>query len=116
MPPGLRFHDPKDVRRPAAQILRVPFGEVARTGRPGGADIGVEGHGLLIQAHHRLLGIVGLLVERQHVFPPGYVPPPESPPPPLFFPATASGRGFGAGSGWSRGLPAAPSSAAPPVP
>ena len=105
VPTGLRFDDAKYVRRAAPFILVVLFGWFPRLRRDWRSHVRMQRDRFLIQAEDGLGGIVGLLVDGQHVFhlldirlvQLGYAP--------HFFPATASTRGFAARSGLSLGPP-----------
>ena len=103
VPAALRLHDAKYVRRAAPLILVVLFGQLSWLGRYRRSHVSVQRDRFLIQANNGLGGIIGLLVDGQHVFhlldvrlvQLGYAP--------HFFPATASTRGSVAKSGLSLG-------------
>src|SRR2546428_293730 len=62
VPSALRFHDAKQVGRPAALVFIVPFGDVARAGGPTGTYLCMQRDGFLVQTDHWCLGVVRLLV------------------------------------------------------
>ena len=49
VPTGLGFHHSEDIGGAAAFVFVVPFGDVARLGRPKRAYIGMQHHGLFVQ-------------------------------------------------------------------
>jgi len=95
----LGFHDTKDVRCAAPPVFVVPFGRPARLGRDRGAQFAMQRHRFLVQAYDRFTGIIGLLVQSQHVLHLADVLLVQLRHAPHFFPATASSRGFPVGRG-----------------
>src|SRR6516164_9707427 len=73
----------------AAFVFVISSGFPSRLDRRARTHIGVQRDRLLIQADHRLLGIIGLLVRLQHVLHLGDVVVIEIGHYPHFFPATA---------------------------
>ena len=111
MPAGLRLHDAKYVRRAAPFVLVVLLGWFPRLRRDRRSHVRMQRDRFLIQAEDRLGGIVGLLVDGQHVFHLPDVRLVQLGDAPHFFPATASTRGFVAKSELSLGPPWEPVSA-----
>lgn len=105
VPACLRLHNAKYVRRAAAFILVVLLGYLTRLGRDRRSHVGMQRDRLLIQAEYGLGGIVGLFVDRQHVFHLLDVRLVQLGDAPHFFPATASTRGLAAKFGLSLGPP-----------
>ena len=103
VPAALRLDDAEYVRRAAPLILVVLFGRLSWFGCYRRSHVSVQRDRFLIQANHGLGGIIGFLVDGQHVFhlldvrliQLGYAP--------HFFPATASTRGTATKSGLSLG-------------
>src|SRR5229473_7714063 len=60
VPARLRLYGAENISCAAALVFAIPPRFAPRLGRRGRADIGVQRDWLLIQAHDRLLGIVGL--------------------------------------------------------
>ena len=89
MPARLRLYGAENIGRAAALIFVIPPRFPSRLGRRGGADVGVQRDWLLVQAHHRLLGIVRPFIRLQNVFHLGDVVFIEFGHAPHFFPATA---------------------------
>lgn len=110
MPTGFRLHDAKYIRRAAPFVLVVLFGWFPRFRRDRRAHVRMQRDRLLIQAEDGLGGVVGLLVDGQHVFHLLDVRLVQLGDTPHFFPATALTRGFGAKSGLSLGPPWEPTS------
>ena len=79
----------EDIGRAAALILVITPSFTPRHGRRGRADVGVQGDWFLIQAHDRLLGIVGLFIRLQNILHLGDVVFIEFGHAPHSFPATA---------------------------
>jgi hypothetical protein len=111
VPAALRFHDAKHVSRAAPFILVVLLGQFPRFGRYRRSHVGVQRDRFFIQANNGLGGIIGLLVDGQHVFHLLDVRLVQLRDAPHFFPATASTRGSVAKSGLSLVLPWAPTCA-----
>jgi len=105
VPAALRLHDAKYVRGAAPSILVVLLGYLTRLGRDRRSHFGMQRDRFLIQAKDGLGGIVGLLVDGQHVFHLLDVRLVQLGDAPHFFPATASTRGFAAKLGLSLGPP-----------
>ena len=110
VPTGLRFYDAKYVRRAAPFILVVLFGWFPRLRRDWRSHVRMQRDRFLIQAEDGLGGIVGLLVDGQHVFHLLDVRLVQLGDAPHCFPATASARDFVAKSGLSPGPPWEPTS------
>ena len=89
MPARLRLYGAENIGRAAPLVLVIPPRFPSRLGRRGGAHVGVQRDWLLIQTHHRFLGIVGLFIRLQNVFHLGDVLVIEFGHAPHFFPATA---------------------------
>ena len=105
VPAALRLHDAEYIRRAATFILVVLLGYLTRLGRDRRSHVGMQRDRFLIQAKDGLGGIVGLLVDGQHVFHLLDVRLVQLGDAPHFFPATASTRGFAAKLGLSLGPP-----------
>ena len=103
VPARLRLHRAKHVGRAAPFVLVIRPRRFSWSGRPGRAHIGVQRHGLLVQANDRLGRLVWLLIDRQYVLHSLDVVPVQFRHAPHFFPATASSRGFRAAPGLSLG-------------
>jgi hypothetical protein len=88
-----RLYRAEDIGCAATFVFIVPSSFSSRLDRRGGANIGVQGDRLLVQADYRLLRIIGLLIRLQHILHLGDVVVIEIGHHPHFFPATASGRG-----------------------
>ena len=58
MPTGFRLYRAEHIGRAPALALVIPFGFPPRLDRSDGTNIGVQGDRLLVQADHRLLGIL----------------------------------------------------------
>ena len=89
MPTRLRLYGTENIGRTTPLVLVIPPRFPPRLGRRGGAHVGVQRDRLLIQTHHRLLGIVGFFIRLQHVFHLVDVLVIEFGYAPHFFPATA---------------------------
>jgi len=94
VPTRLGFHDTKHIRCTPTPVFIVPFGGRAGPGRNRGAQFAMQRHRLLVQAYNRFKGIIGLLVQSQHVLHLADVLTVQLSHAPHFFPATASSRGF----------------------
>jgi len=96
-----------------ALVFAIPFGDLARCRSLRRSYVGVERDRLFVQTNHRLGGIVGLFIHRQNVFHLPDVLFVQFGHAPLFFPATASNRGFRARRELSLGPPWEPVFASP---
>jgi hypothetical protein len=108
--PGFRLYGAKDIRRPAPFILVVSLGYLPWLGRDRRSHVGMQRNRFLIQANNGLGGIVGFLVDGQHVFHLLDVRLVQLSDAPHFFPATASDRGSAVKSGLSLDPPWEPTS------
>ena len=95
-----RLYGAENISGAAAFVFVVPSRLPPRLGRRGGTNIGMQSDRLLVQAEHRLLGIVWLFVRLQHVLHLGDIVIIEIGHHPHFFPATASDRGSAGESEW----------------
>jgi len=89
MATGFGLYGAEDISRAAALVFVISSRFPPRRGRRGRTDVGVQRDRLLIQAHHRLLGIVGLFIRPQNILHLGDVVIIEFSHAPHFFPATA---------------------------
>jgi hypothetical protein len=89
MPTRLRLYGTENIGRTAPLVLVILPRFPSRLGRRGGAHVGVQRDWLLIQTHHRFLGIVRFFISLQHIFHLGDVLVIQFGHTPHFFPATA---------------------------
>ena len=85
----LRLYGTENIGRTAPLVLVISPRFPSRLGRRGWAYVGVQRDRLLIQAHHRLLGIVVPFIRLQNILHLGDVFLIEFGHAPHFFPATA---------------------------
>ncbi len=67
MSPCLRLYRAQNVGRATALVFVIASRFSTRLDSRGGTDISVQRDRFLVQAEHRLLGIVGLFIRLQHV-------------------------------------------------
>src|SRR5664279_2473962 len=101
VPSRLGLDPTKYVGGSATPVFIVPPGSSSRLHRYRGTGVGMRHHRLLVDADHRFLLAKRLFIKPQHLLHAGDVLIVQLPHAPHFFPATASGRGFPAGPGWS---------------
>jgi hypothetical protein len=59
------YYGAEDIGRAAALVFVIAPGFPPRCSRRGGAEVGMQGDRLLVQAHHRLLGIIWFFIRFQ---------------------------------------------------
>ena len=83
------FHPAEHVGGPASRVFVVALGRLPRLGSASAAFVLMEKNWLFVQANHRLGRIIGLFVERQHIFHAFGIGGVKRRHAPHFFPATA---------------------------
>ena len=84
-----RFHRAEHIGGPASLVFIVALGRLPRNRSVSAAFVLMEKNWLFVQANHRLGRIIGLFVERQHIFHALGIGGVKRRHAPHFFPATA---------------------------